>query len=81
MDANAELEVRDAADAGRYELLRGGEVIGYAAYRVQDGRAIVPHVEVDPSVEGQGLGGREEVVRERDGGLHARSIRAVIPPG
>lgn len=58
MDANAELEVRDVADAGRYELLRGGEVIGYAAYRVQDGRAIVPHVEVDPSVEGQGLGGR-----------------------
>ena len=58
MDANTELEVRDAPNAGRYELVRGGEVVGYASYRLQDGRAIVPHVEVDPSVGGQGLGGR-----------------------
>lgn len=58
MDANAELEVRDAPHAGRYELVRGGEVVGYASYRLQDGRAIVPHVEVLRAVEGQGLGGR-----------------------
>lgn len=52
----AEFEVRDAE--GRYELLREGTVIGFASYRVDGDRAIVPHVEVHPSVEGQGMGGR-----------------------
>lgn len=54
----SEVEVRDAPDASRYELYGGGRLLGYASYRVLDGRVMIPHVEVDRSVEGQGLGGR-----------------------
>jgi uncharacterized protein len=59
MDSNGvQLEVRDAPHAGRYELVRDGVVVGYASYRLMEGRVVVPHVEVDRSVEGQGMGGR-----------------------
>jgi uncharacterized protein len=73
MDAHVELEVRDVPGAGRYEMVRHGEVIGYASYRVQDGRAIVSHVEVDRSVEGQGLGG--ELVRGVLDDLRRRELK------
>ena len=55
---DATLEVRDAPHAGRYELVRDQEVVGFASYRLMEGRLVVPHVEVDPSWEGHGYGGR-----------------------
>lgn len=53
-----DVEVRDVPSAGRYEIRRDGEVVGFASYREIDGRVVVPHVEVDPTHGGQGLGGR-----------------------
>lgn len=53
-----DLEVHDVPDAGRYELRRDGTVLGYASYRRQGDRILVPHVEVDRAVEGRGFGGR-----------------------
>lgn len=52
----AELEVRDNPKQSRYELLRGGEVIGHATYRLESDRLVVPYVEVDPAHEGLGYG-------------------------
>lgn len=52
------LEVRDNATAGRYELLRDGDVVGHATYRREDNRLVVPYVEVDPSLERRGYGSR-----------------------
>lgn len=50
------VEVRDNPGGSRYELLRDGEVIGHATYRLEDGRLAVPYVEVEPRFEGRGYG-------------------------
>lgn len=52
------LEVRDRADLGRYELLRGGEVLGYANYSLRGDEITIPHVETELALRGQGLGSK-----------------------
>jgi uncharacterized protein len=50
--------VVDLPDRSRYEALDGhGRPFGRADYRAEDGRLVVPHVEVEPRLQGQGLGG------------------------
>jgi len=51
-----DLEVRDNRRQERYELVRDGEVIGHATYRLDGDRLVVPYVEVDPKLEGRGYG-------------------------
>jgi hypothetical protein len=41
----------------RYEIHQDGSLAGFAEYRLRDGRVIFTHTEIDPSHEGQGLGG------------------------
>jgi len=49
-------QVGDNADEQRYELVVGGRQAGLLAYRdVARGRVLL-HTEVDPAVEGRGLG-------------------------
>jgi predicted GNAT family acetyltransferase len=49
-------QVRDDADRRRYELLDGGQVVGFADYR-DDGETVVfPHTVIDADRRGQGLG-------------------------
>lgn len=51
------LRVIDRPDAGRYELLDGDAVAGYADYRDGgEGRLVFPHTVIDPARRGQGLG-------------------------
>ena len=50
--------VVDAPDRQRYEAWIGDDVVGFVEYRSVRGRRIVFHTEVDPSVEGQGVGSR-----------------------
>jgi predicted GNAT family acetyltransferase len=47
-----ELSFADKADERRYEARAGSKVVGFMTYRQSDGL----HTEVDPSVEGQGVG-------------------------
>jgi len=51
------VQVRDAASRQRYEALRDGEVLGFAAYQRTDELIVFTHTEVDPALEGQGIGG------------------------
>ncbi len=51
-------EVRDNPDEGRYELLLDGAVIGFSEYRDRDGRRIFVHTVVDPAHGGRGYGNR-----------------------
>ncbi len=53
-----EFEVTDAPDAGRFELRRGGELVGFASYRSRDGGVVVPHVETLVQHRGQGYASR-----------------------
>lgn len=56
--------VVDAAAAGgpsRFELRRGsesGELVGWAAYRREDGAVVIPHVETLVQYRGQGFADR-----------------------
>ncbi len=63
----------------RHELRKGQEVIGFSDVILRDNVAMLPHVEVDPAYEGQGLGSR--LVREQLADLKSRglTIRAVCP--
>ena len=62
-------EVRNDESSCRYELLRDGEVIGVADYRIEGDEVVFPHTEVRPDLRGRGYGqvlvrGAMEDVRE-----------------
>lgn len=52
----AALSVRDNRAELRYELVRGGEVLGFLLYRIEPDAVVLVHTDVDPANEGQGLG-------------------------
>lgn len=52
------IEIRDNSELGRYEILDGGRLAGFADYRLRDSRLIFPHAEIDPEHQGAGLGSR-----------------------
>ena len=77
MATSVEISTRDNAGEGRFEILVGDEVAGFAEYSVADGVATMPHTVVDEAHDGQGLGGKLarfalDTVRER--GLKVRPL-------
>ena len=52
-----DLQIVDAPERQRFEAVRGGAVLGFAAYQKTDELIVFTHTEVDPSLEGQGVGG------------------------
>jgi predicted GNAT family acetyltransferase len=50
--------VVDVPEASRYELRLGGRVVGFADYRLRDGRIAFTHTEIDEECEGRGFGSR-----------------------
>ncbi len=56
------LGFRNNAQASRYELHDGDEVLAFAQYRAEPGRVVFTHTEVGAEHEGQGLG--SEVARQ-----------------
>jgi predicted GNAT family acetyltransferase len=68
--------VIDAPERQRYEVVRDGTMLGYAAYQKTDQLIVFTHTEVDPTVEGQGIGG--QLVR---GALdHVRTLGLPVLP-
>jgi len=49
------VEVRDNAEAARYEIREGGQLAGFVAYRLNNGRITLVHTEVAPAYAGRGL--------------------------
>ncbi|MDQ3104900.1 MAG: N-acetyltransferase [Actinomycetota bacterium] len=47
--------VREAPELNRFEALVDGRVVGFAVYHVEDGRAAMPHTEVEPGYGGHGV--------------------------
>jgi len=71
MTSPAEISTRDNAAAGRFEILVGDEVAGFAEYSVAHGVATMPHTVVEKAFDGQGLGSKLaryalDTVRERE---------------
>ena len=56
MTQTPETTLRDNPEAGRFELLLGDDVAGYADYSVADGVATMPHTVIEDGHDGQGLG-------------------------
>lgn len=54
--ADLEIEITDASDSSRYEIRLGGDLAGFADYRLDGNQITFPHTEIDPSQGGQGLG-------------------------
>ena len=52
------VEVRLAPDRDRFEVVVGGEVAGFAAYRREGEAYAFTHTEIREEFEGQGLGSR-----------------------
>jgi predicted GNAT family acetyltransferase len=48
--------VRDNAEKRRYELLLDGERVGEILYSLKSDKIVLLHTEVDPALEGTGLG-------------------------
>ena len=68
--------VVDAPARNRYEITRAGVVLGHAAYQRTDQLVVFTHTEVDPAMEGQGIGG--QLVR---GALdHVRTLGLAVLP-
>jgi predicted GNAT family acetyltransferase len=60
----------------RYELLFGDELVGEILYRTKPGTVVLVHTEVEPAVEGSGLGSR--LVAEALDDIRARGL-SVVP--
>jgi predicted GNAT family acetyltransferase len=54
--ADDELTVADAPEQSRFELRRGGELLGVADYRPGGRSLIIAHTEIGEGHEGEGLG-------------------------
>ena len=70
-------QVIDRPERQRFEIVRDGEVLGHAAYQKTDEMIVFTHTEIDPSYEGQGVGGqlvRQALDHVRDSGLKVLPI-------
>lgn len=52
------ISVTDNPAGSRYEVRIGDRLVGHTAYQLGEHRIVFVHTEVDPSVEGQGIGSR-----------------------
>lgn len=68
-------EVRHDEAGSRYELLLDGRRAGEAQYRMEGGRMVFTHTEVEPGHEGQGLGSRLAAAALDD--VRRRGLKAV----
>jgi predicted GNAT family acetyltransferase len=57
-DDAADLRVVDNPLEHRYEAWLDGRIVGVSEYELADDRIVFLHTEVDPSVEGLGIGSR-----------------------
>jgi predicted GNAT family acetyltransferase len=77
MTTSADISTRDNTAAGRFEILVGDEVAGFAEYSVAHGVATMPHTVIEEAYDGHGLGSKLarfalDTVRER--GLQVRPL-------
>jgi predicted GNAT family acetyltransferase len=76
MNDDRSLGVSDNVARSRYELHRGEKVVGFMAYRAEPGTLVLTHTEIDPALEGQGLG--SQLVAEALEDIRSRGL-AVVP--
>lgn len=76
-----DIRVREDRVAGRFEILVGDVVAGYADYQDEAGVRTFPHTVVDSEFGGRGLAGRmigEALQATRDDGLRVRPVCSFV---
>lgn len=53
-----DIDIRDNEAESRFEAWLDGRLAGFSAYRRAEGRLIFVHTEVEPALEGRGIGSR-----------------------
>ena len=73
------MTVRDAPERSRYEIEHGGEVVGFADYRLDGNVLALPHGEVRPDLRGGSIG--SQLVQETLDDARARglTVRPLCP--
>ena len=79
MSETGAISTRDNADAGRFEILVGDEVAGFAEYSVADGVATMPHTVVRKAFDDQGLGSKLAVFALDTLREHGLQVRPTCP--
>ena len=67
--------VRENTEASRFEIMDGERLLGFAEYRPAGDAILMPHTEVDESLEGRGVGSR--LIRESLNSIRARGLQVV----
>ena len=70
-------EVIQDASMNRFELLVDGQSAGELDYQIRDNTIVITHTEIDPSHQGEGLGG--ELVRGALNLIRAETDYRVVP--
>jgi uncharacterized protein len=70
------IHVVDNPEERRFEARLGDAVVGFVEYRAARDRLILVHTEVDPSMEGRGIGGR--LAGGALDAIRARGLRATV---
>ena len=73
----SDVTVRNNPEQHRYEAVIEGDVAGFAAYSLDEGRITFTHTEVDDRFEGQGVG--STLARSALDDVRADGSRAVQP--
>ena len=71
-----DVSVVDNPDEHRFEIRVGGQLGGFATYRLRDGAVVITHTEIDPAHRGEGLG--QELARQTLDQLSSRSVPVVL---
>jgi predicted GNAT family acetyltransferase len=69
------IDVQHNQEKSRYELLVNGSLTGIADYRAEGDTLVFPHTEIEPRMQGQGLG--EKLVRSALDDVRRRNAKVV----
>ena len=73
------IAIAEQPERKRYEIDVDGVQAGFVTYRLESGRISFLHAEVDPSVEGQGLGSRLVKFALDDAGARGLEVLPCCP--
>ena len=74
-----DFSVVDNKEANRYELFAGQQRLGFADYKLTPGRILFTYIEVDPVLQGQGLGSALTKAALKDCRARGLSVSARCP--
>lgn len=73
----AEMTVRDNPEQQQFEITVDGAFAGVADYRIDDGKVLLPHVEVLPQFRGGGVA--SELMRQAMDAIREEGRGMVVP--